>query len=82
MQITNSVLPQTSNPKTRITWSATEQGTFECALDGVEVSCGNGTTGQFITPDLSDGEHTFSVNSVDPLGNKGVPVTARWQTGK
>lgn len=53
-----------------------------CLLDGVEVPCGNGTTGEYTTPDLSDGRHSFSVSSVDPLGNKGRPVTAEWETGE
>ena len=64
------------------TWSSNEPGTFVCLLDGVEVSCCKGTTGDYTTPDLSDGKHSFSVSSVDPLGNKGRPVTVEWETGE
>ena len=72
----------TNNSKTRITWSSNEPGTFVCLLEGVGVSCSNGTTGDYTTPDLSDGKHSFSVSSVDPLGNKGRPVTVEWETGE
>ena len=82
VQLTNSTPRATNNPKTRITWSSNEPGTFVCLLDGVEVSCGKGTTGDYTTPDLSDGKHSFSVSSVDPLGNKGRPVTVEWETGE
>jgi hypothetical protein len=82
VQLTNRVPPQTSNPKTRITWSSSEPGKFECLLDGIKVACGSGTTGAYTTPDLNDDNHWFSVNSVDPLGNKGTPERVDWKTGR
>ena len=59
VQLTNNIPRATNNPKTRITWSSNEPGTFVCLLDGVEVSCGKGTTGDYTTPDLSDGKHSL-----------------------
>lgn len=82
IQITNRVPPQTSNPRTKIAWVANEPGTFKCVLDGVEVPCGDGTSGQYTTPELPDGKHSFSVSSVDSLGNKGRPLNVNWETGK
>ncbi|XP_028410633.1 uncharacterized protein LOC114533322 [Dendronephthya gigantea] len=80
IQITNQVPRETKNKQTRITWSADEKGTFKCTLDDVEVPCGDGTEGDYTTPDLNDGEHTFTVESVDKVGNKGDPVSVRWNT--
>jgi hypothetical protein len=47
------------------------------------VNCGGkGTTGGYTTPDLPDGRHTFEVNAVDNLGNKGTRQIVSWSTGK
>ena len=51
-------------------------------MDGRVVDCGRGTSGQYTTSDLPDGPHTFEVNAVDPLGNRGTPQTVRWSTGE
>ena len=46
------------------------------------MECGRGRTGDYTTPRLPDGKHTFSVNAVDNVGNKGTPEVVNWATGK
>ena len=82
LKITSTNPSVTNNPKQRITWSSNEDADFECRLDGQVVDCGSGTTGTYTTPDLRDGQHTFSVNAVDDVGNKGIPKVVTWTTGK
>ena len=82
LRITSDNPSETKNPKQRITWSSSEDADFECRLDGQVVDCGSGTTGAYITPDMPDGQHTFSVNAVDSVGNKGTPRFVSWSTGK
>jgi hypothetical protein len=46
------------------------------------VNCGSGTRGEYTASNLPDGKHTFEVNAVDGVGNKGTPQVVRWTTGK
>ena len=79
--MTSNVPRTTKNPRVRLTWSANEHATFKCTVDGKTTDCGSGTQGEFTTDPLSDGRHTFSLNLVDKVGNKGEPVTVSWETG-
>ena len=82
VEITNSIPGETNNVNMRITWSSDERANFVCLLDDVKTACGDGSTGDYTTPDLTDGKHSFTVSSVDPLGNEGRPVTVEWNTGE
>ena len=65
----------------RLTWLANENSLFNCTVDDKTVTCGSGTQGEFTTDALPDGQHTFTLDLVDRLGNKGEPVTVSWETG-
>ena len=73
--------PKTSNSRYTITWDTNEQADFECTLNGRVVECGSGTRGEYTTSSLPDGEHTFEVNAVDNVGNRGTPSVVSWFTG-
>ena len=79
--LTNSVPPNTNNPKATFGWTSSEDSKFECKLDGRPVDCGSGFQGKYTTPELPDGNHMFSLNTVDSVGNKGTPVVIKWNTG-
>lgn len=80
--ITSDTPAESNSPRQTIRWTSSEQANFECTLDGQKVDCGTGTSGVYTTPNMPDGRHTFSVNAVDPLGNKGTPKVIEWNTGK
>lgn len=82
LSITSSNPVKTNNKQQTFRWTSTEPAIFKCTLNGRAVDCGQGTNGQFTTPTLPDGQHTFQVNAVDNLGNKGTPQTVRWTTGE
>ena len=82
LTFTSNTPRQTNNPSQRITWDSSEPAKFECTLNGLNVNCGRGTRGVYTTPNLPDGDHTFTVNAVDDLGNKGTPKVISWSTGK
>jgi hypothetical protein len=79
---TSNTPTQTNNPSQRITWDSSEPATFECTLDGLRVNCGRGTDGEYITPNLPNGDHTFTVIPTDYLRNKGRPQVVTWSTGR
>jgi hypothetical protein len=78
---TSSTPRTTKSATVRLTWLASEHSLFSCTVDGKTASCGSGTEGNFTTDPLSDGRHTFTLNLVDRLGNKGKPVSVSWETG-
>lgn len=82
LRITSNNRPRTNVRRETITWDSSEPATFECRLDGVVVDCGSGTSGIYTTPNLPHGKHTFSVNAVDNVGNKGTPQVVTWSIGK
>ncbi len=45
------------------------------------MECGRGTNGEYTANNLPDGKHTFEVNAVDGVGNKGIPKVVEWTTG-
>jgi Ca2+-binding RTX toxin-like protein len=50
--------------------------TFECSLDGGAFEpCPAGTKGY---TSLAQGDHTFAVRAVDPVGNTSAPATREW----
>ena len=72
---------KTSDPTYQIDWDTNEPADFECKLNGRVVECGEGTDGDYTTPDLPDGRHTFELNAVDKVGNRGSPQFLRWTKG-
>jgi hypothetical protein len=81
LSITSSTPSKSNSPRQRITWTSSEPATFECKINGRVVDCGSGNTGDYTTPNLPDGKHTFEVNAVDGLGNTGTPKVVEWTTG-
>ena len=79
--VTNNNPPRTSNPKYKLTWTSDERADFECRLNGEIVECGSGTSGEYTSNNLPDGRHTFELNAVDNVGNKGRPKVFNWITG-
>ena len=79
--LTSSVSQITKSPRVRLTWMSNEDATFTCTVDGKTVDCGSGTRGEFTTDALPDGRHTFRLDLVDKVGNKGKPVDVSWETG-
>ncbi len=65
--LTNPPQGNISNPAPIIDFSSPDPAaTFQCALDGVPFTpCNSGLT---LGP-LADGEHTFAVRAIDPVGN-------------
>ncbi|CAB3983302.1 Hypothetical predicted protein [Paramuricea clavata] len=80
LSITSSTPSESNSPRQRITWTSSEPATFECKINGRVVDCGSGNTGDYTTPNLPDGKHTFEVNAVDSLGNTGTPKVVEWTT--
>ncbi len=80
--MTSNTPTHSNRPRQTISWDSNEPATFECTLDGLSVNCGDGTSGIYTTPNLPHGKHTFTVNAVDNLGNKGTPKVVSWSTGK
>ena len=80
--LTNSVPPRTRNPKVTFAWTSSEDSKYECKIDGKPFDCGSGSQGSYTTPELPDGKHTFSLNTVDNVGNKGTPQVVNWETGR
>ena len=79
---TSNTPTQTNNPSQRITWDSSETATFKCTLNGRKFNCGRGTDGEYTTPNLPDGNHTFTVIPVDDLRNRGRPQVVTWSTGR
>ena len=82
VSLTNTVPSKTRNPKVTFGWTSSEDSKFECTLDGKLHDCGSGLRGRYTTPELPDGMHTFALNTVDSVGNKGTPVVVNWETGR
>ena len=62
-RFTDQFKPVSKKSTETFTWRADETVTFKCKVDGrQETDCGQGTDGQFTTPDLPDGEHVFQVS--------------------
>ena len=79
--MTSNIPRTTKNSRVHLTWQASEVATFKCTVDATTVDCGSGTRGEFTTDPLPDGKHTFTLDLVDKVGNKGEPVTVSWDTG-
>ena len=77
-----SINPPTTNQRQIIRWNSTESASFKCKMNGVITNCGSGRTGEFTSPNLPDGRHTFEVYAVDDLGNRGTEQVVSWSTGK
>jgi len=58
-----------------INFSASEQSTFQCALDAAQAAACNSPVS---LNDLSDGSHTFSVTPTDMAGNVGQTISYTW----
>jgi hypothetical protein len=62
LRFTDQNNPLSKETTETFTWSADETVTFKCKVDErEETDCGQGTDGEFTTPNLSDGEHVFQV---------------------
>lgn len=84
MTISEPFPRKTSNSVLRIRWTSDENARFQCAVDETKntVSCGYGKEGQWETPLLPDGEHTFYLTPRDQFGNSGPTVSRKWSVGK
>jgi Bacterial Ig-like domain len=74
--ITSNPPALSSSASAAFSFTSTETGTFECALDG-------GGFGPCTSPQsysgLGDGSHTFQVRATDPAGNPdGTPAAYTW----
>ena len=79
--LTDSVPKKTKSTVASFAWTSSEPSKYECKLDGKPVNCGRGSRGTYSTPELPDGKHTFSLNTVDNVGNKGKPEVVNWEIG-
>lgn len=73
--------PKRSSSTTSLfSWRSDENATFECAVDVVETGqpCGEGRDGRWISPELSQGDHTFYLFATDIKGNNGEPIQYAW----
>jgi hypothetical protein len=68
----------------RISWNASEEATFECALDGPNEPrpCGKGWGETWSKRDIPDGKHAFWVRATDLAGNTGAYIRHPFQVGK
>ena len=82
--ISESFPTKTSNPVSVVRWTSDENARFKCYVDDPknQVPCGYGKTGEWRTPRVPDGEHTFFLTAVDTLGNKGPTLSRKWFVGK
>ena len=73
----------TSSP--RFTWTSSEPGQFECAIDDTTLyrPCGDGSSGTF-TPDklVNDGRHMFFVRAKDKSNNYGPHASHPFTVGE
>ena len=79
--LTDSVPSKTKSTFASFAWTSSEPSKYECKLDGKPVNCGRGSHGKYSTPELPDGKHTFSLKTVDNVGNKGTPEVVNWEIG-
>lgn len=65
-------------------WVSDEEAVYECAIDLAEsgTKCGSGVRGNWNSPQLSDGTHTFYIFATDRNGNQANPVEYKWEIGK
>ncbi len=75
-QIDSAPKPKTRASAATFTFSATEDATFECSLDGADFElCSSPTT----YTGVARGAHTFQVVAVDAAGNRdGSPAASEW----
>ncbi|CAB4028569.1 Hypothetical predicted protein [Paramuricea clavata] len=70
---------KTSNRSTSIRWTSDEPARYLCSIDNApETNCGFGTNGQKTTSELKDGDHTFILTAIDPVGNRAPILRRRW----
>lgn len=78
-------LPTTSTSQTEtFRWTSDEMAYYKCAVDDTSsfTDCGSGTTGDWTTPSLSNGKHTFYVIAKDEVGNTAPTLKHTWTIGK
>ncbi len=63
-----------ASPDASLTFSANEDATYECSLDGGFEPCTSPQDYQ----DVPDGAHTFSVRATDAAGNTGAAASRSW----
>ena len=82
--LTGDLPTESNNPMAVFSWKSDESAKFLCAVDDEKSAgnCGYGRYGQYVTPLLPDGEHTFYLIPEDFYGNKGPVVKHVWRTGK
>lgn len=75
--------PRTSNRRTTIRWTSDETARYLCAIDNSRaVDCGSGLESEWTTDSLSDGDHTFILTAIDPIGNRARDVRRLWTVGE
>ena len=74
---------KTTVPVLTVRWTSDEEAKYYCAVDDVTrpVLCGYGKEGQWTTPTMPDGEHTFFLIPEDKLGNKAPSLSRKWSIG-
>ena len=81
----NEPLPRTSTSQTAtFRWTSNEMAYYKCAVNDTSkfVNCGSGTTGDWTTPPLSDGKHTFYLTAKDEVGNNAPRLSHSWNIGE
>lgn len=75
VQLTSGPSGTLSSAQASFTFTASEDGTFQCQLDtGTFGACDSGVS----YPDLAEGPHTFYVRALDAAGNASAPVSRKW----
>ncbi len=77
-------VPQrTSNTSVTIRWTSDETAQFVCAINNSPATnCGSGIDGEWTTPILNDGDHSFSLTAIDPIGNRAPTMRILWTVGE
>ena len=78
-------LPRTSTSQTEtFRWASDEMAYYKCAVDDTSTftNCGSGRTGDWTTPSLSNGEHTFYLIAKDEVGNEAPRLSHSWRIGE
>jgi hypothetical protein len=81
----NEPLPTTSTSETAtFRWTSNEMAYYKCAVDNTDafVDCGSGTTGDWTTPTLTNGAHTFYLTAKDEVGNNAPRLSHSWTIGE
>ena len=75
--------PKTSRDAITIKWTSDERANYLCSIDNSPATdCDFGIDGEWTTPRLNDGIHTFSLTAKDLVNNIAPTLTTSWTTGE